>query len=180
MTDTAKQDNQIAETPFGKRRMKPRACIVESKHHVRSLLSEALEEQGFIPHACATLDDLDTSLRSDFPDAIVISFSMNGLAVSDILNLLAVRACAASVLLIGRPDAPAVKAACELGKNLALDLLPVLPTPFSDRDLHARVAACPCRTPIATGRCGRGARRRLARTLVSTQDQRAKPFAGRR
>lgn len=141
MTDPAKQDSRVAETPFGKRRMKPRACIVESKHHVRFLLSEALEEQGFIAHACATLDDLDTSLRFDFPDIIVISFSMNGLPVPDILKLLAMRTCAARVLLIGPPDAPAVKAARELGKNLALDLLPVLPTPFSDRDLHARVAA---------------------------------------
>ncbi|ABE63699.1 response regulator receiver (CheY-like) modulated diguanylate phosphodiesterase (EAL domain) [Nitrobacter hamburgensis X14] len=141
MTQKASYDDKIAETPFGKRRIKPRACIVESKHHVRSLLSETLEEQGFIPHACATLDDLDASLRSDFPDLVVISFSMNGLPVPDILNLLAVRACAATVLLIGPPDAPAVRAARELGEKLALDLLPMLPTPFSDRDLHARVAA---------------------------------------
>jgi EAL domain-containing protein (putative c-di-GMP-specific phosphodiesterase class I) len=141
MTDTARQDGRTAETPFGKRRIKPRACIVESKHHVRSLLSETLEEQGFIPHACATLDDLDASLRSDFPDLVVVSYSMNGLPVPDILNLLAVRGYAAMVLLIGPPDAPAVRAARDLGRKLAIDLLPVLPTPFSDRDLHTRVAA---------------------------------------
>ncbi|WP_439924665.1 EAL domain-containing protein [Nitrobacter sp. JJSN] len=141
MSDKASKDDRIAETPFGKRRVKPRACIVESKHHVRSLLSETLEEQGFIPHACATLDDLDASLRSDFPDLIVISFSMNGLPVTDILNLLAVRVFAGLVLLIGPSDAPAVRAAQELGEKLALDLLPMLSTPFSDRDLHACVAA---------------------------------------
>jgi EAL domain-containing protein (putative c-di-GMP-specific phosphodiesterase class I)/CheY-like chemotaxis protein len=141
MTDKASQDDRIAETPFGKRRIKPRACIVESKHHVRSMLSEAFEEQGFIPHACATLDDLDISLRSDFPDLIVISFSMNGLAATDILNLLAIRAFGGMVLLIGPPDAPAIRGAREFGEKLALDLLPMLPTPFSDRDLHASVAA---------------------------------------
>jgi EAL domain-containing protein (putative c-di-GMP-specific phosphodiesterase class I)/CheY-like chemotaxis protein len=141
MTDKASQDDRIVETPFGKRKIKPRACIVESKHHVRSMLSEAFEEQGFIPHACATLDDLDISLRSDFPDLIVISFSMNGLAATDILNLLAIRAFAGMVLLIGPPDAPAVRGAREFGEKLALDLLPMLPTPFSDKDLHASVAA---------------------------------------
>jgi EAL domain-containing protein (putative c-di-GMP-specific phosphodiesterase class I) len=140
MTDQASQDDKIAETPFGKRRIKLRTCIVESKHHVRALLCEALEEQGFIPHACATLDDLDASLRADFPDLIVISISMNGLPVPDILNLLAARSSAGTVLLIGPPDAPAVRAAWELGQELALDLLPVLPTPFSDSDLHACVA----------------------------------------
>lgn len=149
MTDTARQDDRIAETPFGKRRVKPRACIVESKHHVRSLLSEALEELGFIPLACATLEDLDASLRFDFPDMIVISFSMNGLSVPGILNLLATRNCAAKVLLIGPPDAPAVKADRELGENLALDLLPVLSTPFSDRDLRARVAALVPAEPLS-------------------------------
>ena len=141
MIDKASQDDRTAGTPFGKRRIKPRACIVESKQHVQSLLSETLEEQGFIPHACATLDDLDAALRSDFPDLVVISFSMNGLPVPDILNLLAVRACAGMVLLIGPPDAPAVRAAWELAKKLALGILPVLPTPFSDRDLHARISA---------------------------------------
>jgi EAL domain-containing protein (putative c-di-GMP-specific phosphodiesterase class I)/CheY-like chemotaxis protein len=140
MTDTSSPDDRIAETPFGKRRVKPRACIVESKHHVRSLLSETLEEQGFIPHGCATLDDLDASLRSDFPDLIVISFSINGLPVTDVLNLLAARTSAAMVLLIGPPDAPAVRAARELGKKLALEFLPMLPTPFSDKDLHERIA----------------------------------------
>lgn len=149
MTYTARQDDRIAETPFGKRRVKPRACIVESKHHVRSLLSEALEELGFIPLACATLEDLDASLRFDFPDMIVISFSMNGLSVPGILNLLAMRTCAAKVLLIGPPDAPAVKADRELGENLALDLLPVLSTPFSDRDLRARVAALVPAEPLS-------------------------------
>jgi EAL domain-containing protein (putative c-di-GMP-specific phosphodiesterase class I)/CheY-like chemotaxis protein len=140
MTDQASQDDKIAETPFGKRRIKLRTCIVESKHHVRALLCEALEEQGFIPHACATLDDLDASLRADFPDLIVISISMNGLPVPDILNLLAARSSAGTVLLIGPPDAPAVRAAWELGQELALDLLPVLPTPFSDSDLLDCVA----------------------------------------
>jgi EAL domain-containing protein (putative c-di-GMP-specific phosphodiesterase class I) len=140
MTDQTSQDDKIAETPFGKRRIKLRACIVESKHHVRALLCEALEEQGFIPHACATLDDLDASLRIDFPDLVVISISMNGLPVPDILNLLAVRSSAGTVLLIGPSDAPAVRAAWELGQELALDLLPVLPTPFSDSDLHTCVA----------------------------------------
>jgi EAL domain-containing protein (putative c-di-GMP-specific phosphodiesterase class I) len=142
MTDQASQDDKIAETPFGKRRVRLRASIVESKHHVRSLLCEALEEQGFIPHACATLDDLDASLRADFPDLIVISISVKGLPVPDILKLLAARSSVGTtVLLIGPPDAPAVRAAWELGHELALDLLPVLPTPFSDRDLRACVAA---------------------------------------
>src|SRR6185437_15902752 len=101
MTDKTGPDDRIAETPFGKRKLKPRACIVESKQHVQSLLCDTLEEQGFIPHACTTLDELEISLRAEFPDLVVISFSMNGIPVQDILHLLAARACAGNVLLIG-------------------------------------------------------------------------------
>jgi EAL domain-containing protein (putative c-di-GMP-specific phosphodiesterase class I)/CheY-like chemotaxis protein len=139
LTQKASHDDKNAGTPFGKRRVKPRACIVESRHHVRSLLAETLEEQGFIAYPCATLDDLDASLRSDFPDLIVVSFSMKGLPVTDILNLLAGWGSAAMVLLVGPPDAPALRAARELGEKLALELLPMLPTPFSDKDLHERI-----------------------------------------
>jgi EAL domain-containing protein (putative c-di-GMP-specific phosphodiesterase class I) len=141
MIDKASPDDRIAETPFGKRKLKPRACIVDSKQHVQSLLCDTLEEQGFIPYACATLDELDASLHVEFPDLIVISFSINGIPVPDILNLLAARACAAKVLLIGPSAAPAIVAARELGEKLQLGMFPVLSTPFRDSDLHARIAA---------------------------------------
>jgi EAL domain-containing protein (putative c-di-GMP-specific phosphodiesterase class I)/CheY-like chemotaxis protein len=140
MIDTMRHDDTISETPFGKRKLKPRAYVVESKQHVQSLLCDTLEEQGFIPHPCPNLDTLETSLRAGFPDLVVISFSMNGIAMVDTLNRLASRACAGKVLLIGPRDAPAIVAARELGHQLGLDMLPVLSTPFSDRDLHARIA----------------------------------------
>ena len=141
MIDKAARDDRIGEIPFGKRRVKPRVCIVESKQHVQSLLCDTLEDQGFIPHACATLAELEMSLRGEFPDLVVSSFSMNGLPIPEILHLLAVQAYAGKVLLIGSPAAPAVKAAQELGMTLELDMLPVLPTPFRDGDLHVRIAA---------------------------------------
>ena len=36
MIDKTSPDDRIAETPFGKRKLKPRACIVDSKQHVQS------------------------------------------------------------------------------------------------------------------------------------------------
>lgn len=140
MDETINLQNRIADAPFGKRKIKPRVCIAGNKPHVQMFLSETLEEQGFIPHACATLDEMDTSLRCEFPDLVVTSFATDGQKVRDFLHLLAARAYAGKVLLIGPPSAPAVQASQELGVKLALGMLPVLPTPFGDRDLQARVA----------------------------------------
>ena len=39
-------------THFGHRRLTPRACVVDSKKHLRLFLSDALEDLGFVTSEC--------------------------------------------------------------------------------------------------------------------------------
>ncbi len=140
MNDTLQRD-KLAQTTFGKRKVKPRLCIVESKPHVLTLLGDFLEDQGFIPTPCSKLDDLSGILETVLPDLVVATLSMDGLVAHNILQILATNNFAGKVLLIGPRAAPAVVATQELGQKIGLDMLPVLPTPFREEDLLKSVSA---------------------------------------
>ena len=48
----------VQRATFGLRKAVPRACVIDSKQHLRTFLSEALEELGFVVHRCASADDV--------------------------------------------------------------------------------------------------------------------------
>ena len=47
---------------FGRRKVRPRACLADGKQHIRTFLAEALEELGFITCECAHVDALPAIL----------------------------------------------------------------------------------------------------------------------
>ena len=57
--------------PFGRRPIPPRACIVENKTHVRTFITEMLDELGFIAREAGT-PDIRTVLHDFRPDLIVL------------------------------------------------------------------------------------------------------------
>ncbi|RTL51817.1 MAG: EAL domain-containing protein [Bradyrhizobiaceae bacterium] len=140
MNDTVQEDASARPT-FGKRKIKPRLCIVENKQHILTLLGDTLEDQGFIPTPCSRLDDLGGILETVLPDVVIVPTSVNGLPTHDIIHALAAGRFPGKVLLIGPSVAPAVAAARELCGKLGLDLLPVLATPFREEDLFNSVAS---------------------------------------
>jgi EAL domain-containing protein (putative c-di-GMP-specific phosphodiesterase class I)/CheY-like chemotaxis protein len=123
---------------FGRRKVIPRACIVDSKRHIRTFLRHALEEFGFLACECDQVDQFVRVLDQTFPDLIMLSAS-DGEA-RRYLAVLAARAFDGRILLFGPPSSPLVVAHVELGAQLGLSTLPMLSTPFSADDLQARVA----------------------------------------
>ncbi|WLA64955.1 hypothetical protein [Bradyrhizobium diazoefficiens] len=73
---------------FGHRKLTPRACIADSKKHLRTFLAEALEDLGFITSECGQALELDTVLDAERPDLLVLGVSVDGIEVSKILETL--------------------------------------------------------------------------------------------
>ena len=73
--DHQRIDQSARLATFGRRRVAPRACIADSKQHIRIFLKEALEELGFITCECAQVSDLDAVLDTHLPDLVVLGLS---------------------------------------------------------------------------------------------------------
>src|SRR5262249_11394035 len=123
---------------FGRRRMAPQVCIVDRKRHIRKFLAEALEELGFITHACADTESLYQGCRAVPPDLIVLALSADAV---EVLEGLAAERFAGNVLLVGGRGSPMLIAIQEMGELLGLRMLPALGTPYRSQELNSRVAA---------------------------------------
>jgi EAL domain-containing protein (putative c-di-GMP-specific phosphodiesterase class I) len=125
---------------FGRRRVAPRACIIDAKVHIRTFLGDAFEELGFIADGCANAAQVGTALEETIPDLVVIVVSGQQASAPDVLSALAAAEFRGRVLLIGSRHSPALPAAQEHGEGLGLVMLPRLTTPFRSKDLIERLA----------------------------------------
>lgn len=125
---------------FGHRKLTPRACIVDSKQHLRSFLSDALEDLGFVTSECGQARDLSAVLDREQPDLLVLSVCSNGIEVGEILETLVRRNFPGKVLLIGQPEAIMVKAVRQIADEYGIAMLPALQTPFGAASLRDSVA----------------------------------------
>lgn len=130
-----------APTSFGRRKVVPRACIAEGKAHIRNFLREALEELGFIVSECSDATHVASTVSEHHSDLVVLGLSVGGVAASAAIESLNAGGFHGRVLVFGPPASPMVTAIAALGNEIGLDMLPLLPTPFSDQDLRERVAS---------------------------------------
>jgi EAL domain-containing protein (putative c-di-GMP-specific phosphodiesterase class I)/CheY-like chemotaxis protein len=126
---------------FGHRKVMPRACVTDSKKHLRTFLSEALEDLGFITSECGGASEIAGVLDAQQPDLFVLGVSFDGTEVGNILEILVRKDFSGKVLVIGPPDAIMVKAVRQIGEEYGIAMLPALQTPFSAGTLRASVAA---------------------------------------
>lgn len=133
----------LSTSKFGRRKMARFACICDSNRHVRTFLSDALQELGYIVRESAEADELSGNLEAMPFDLVVIGLSGGGVLANVFLTALAVRHHAGKVLLVGRLDSAIVKAVEESGKSLGLAMLPLLATPYRDENLRHILAALP-------------------------------------
>jgi EAL domain-containing protein (putative c-di-GMP-specific phosphodiesterase class I) len=148
--DNRRIDQASRLATFGRRRVVPRACIADSKQHIRIFLKEALEELGFVTCECAQAGDLDAVIDTHLPDLIVLGLSAGGPAAGELLKALAARAFEGKVLLLGPRDSRVVEAIREMGVELGVTMLPPLATPFGSEGLRASVAAfLPVEAPLS-------------------------------
>lgn len=87
---------------FGRRKVAPRACIADSKPHIRRFLKDALEDIGFITGEHEPDGDLTAALRGTLPDLFVLGLSAGGIAASNTLEQLAARRFDGKVLVFGQ------------------------------------------------------------------------------
>ena len=120
----------------GKHQLKPRACIFDPKPRIRAFLSEALEELGFIVHECATPEELDAQFDAKAPDLVVLGFSAGGVGTTGVLEQIAAHTFKNPVLLVAPQHKASVSVVYGIGEHLELNMLPLLPTPFSDESLR--------------------------------------------
>jgi EAL domain-containing protein (putative c-di-GMP-specific phosphodiesterase class I)/CheY-like chemotaxis protein len=138
-------ENQAAEEPdrsttFGRRKVRPRVCVADGKQHIRTFLAEALEELGFITCECAQVGELGMVVDRYIPDLIVFGLASGAVGI-EILRTLAARKFEGKILVFGPRDLPVTMAFRDLGEELGLAMLPILPTPFDDKSLRNSVGA---------------------------------------
>jgi EAL domain-containing protein (putative c-di-GMP-specific phosphodiesterase class I)/CheY-like chemotaxis protein len=135
------REEHVRPAWFGHRKLAPRACIADSKKHLRTFLAESLEDLGFITSECAEPGELDGLLEAERPDLLVLGVSVDGIEVGKILEILVRKDFGGKVLVIGQPNSIMVKAVRQIGDEYGISMLPSLPTPFSAGSLRASVAA---------------------------------------
>ena len=125
---------------FGHRKVTPRACVTDGKKHLRTFLSDALEDLGFITTECGHASELAAVLDAQQPDLVVLGVSFDGVEVGKILEVLVTKNFAGKVLVIGQPVSIMVKAIQQIGEEYGIAMLPCLQTPFSAGTLRDSVA----------------------------------------
>jgi EAL domain-containing protein (putative c-di-GMP-specific phosphodiesterase class I) len=133
-------DETIRAVTFGRRRVAPRVCVVDSKRHIRKFLRDALEELGFITYECTQASDLHRMLDNSLPDLVVLGLSARGSAAGEMLHALAAETFGGKVLPVGPRGSRVVEAVRDLGEELGVAMLPLLATPFGCEGLRASVA----------------------------------------
>jgi len=132
---------------FGHRKMMPRACVTDSKKHLRLFLVDALEDLGFITSECGQASELAAVLDAQQPDLLVLGVSVDGIEIGKILETLVKKNYNGKVLVIGPQQSILVKAVRQIGEEYGIAMLPPLPTPFSAGTLRASVAMLLPATP---------------------------------
>jgi EAL domain-containing protein (putative c-di-GMP-specific phosphodiesterase class I) len=132
--------NIIRPAAFGHPRMRPRACVVGGKQHVRGFLAEALEELGFAACQYKQGDDIGQIVERLLPELIVLGVSDGGTEGIGILSTLASKQYGGPILLLGAWHSGLVAAFQDFGQELGLAMLPALATPFDQASLRTRIA----------------------------------------
>lgn len=134
------EENRASNTSFGRRKVLPRACVTDSKKHLRTFLTDILEDLGFVTSDCATADELGIILETQLPDLVVLGVSVDGTEAGKILEALVRRQFGGKVLALGARDSIIVKAVRQVGEEYGLAMLPPLTTPFAAETLRERIA----------------------------------------
>lgn len=138
-------DNQ-----FGRRKISPRACIIDCRPHACNFLGEVFESAGFVTGVCTTPSELAVFVKRQPPRLTVLSVSQDGNETAHVVRILSEAKFRGSILLLGPEDLPALAAVWHSANELGLRVLPPLFTPFSDKSLRASVA-----TLLSDGEGGR-------------------------
>jgi EAL domain-containing protein (putative c-di-GMP-specific phosphodiesterase class I) len=126
-------------TTFGRRKVTPRVCVADSKKHLRTFLTEVLEDLGFVTCECAKADEMGMILETQLPDLVVLGLSVDGIEAGKILENLVRGNFGGQVLVIGARESIMVKAVQQVGAKYGITMLQPLTTPFAAESLRERL-----------------------------------------
>ena len=126
-------------TTFGRRKVTPRVCVADSKKHLRTFLTEVLEDLGFVTCECAKADEMEIILETQLPDLVVLGLSVDGIEAGKILENLVRGNFGGQVLVIGPRESIMVKAVQQVGAKYGITMLQPLTTPFAAESLRERL-----------------------------------------
>jgi EAL domain-containing protein (putative c-di-GMP-specific phosphodiesterase class I) len=127
-------------TTFGRRKAAPRACVAETKKHLRAFLSQVLEDLGFVTSECAGTSGLGRVLETELPDLVLICLSADRTEAGRILEVLVNHKFRGKVLAVGARDSVILKAVQQVGEENGIVMLPPLTTPFAAATLRERIS----------------------------------------
>ncbi len=139
ITTIGMQEHGISAA-FGRRKVSPRACIIDGKQHLRAFLADTLEELRFVTGECGDADDLTMRIADQQPDLLVIGSSVGGVEAARIIDVACNAGFRGSVMLISARETIAQRAILHHGLERGLTMLPPLSTPFSARMLRECIA----------------------------------------
>jgi EAL domain-containing protein (putative c-di-GMP-specific phosphodiesterase class I) len=125
---------------FGRRKVTPRACVVDGKRHLRAFLGEVLEDIGFVAGECGHADELRDILACELPDLILLGIAVDSIEPGRVLETLVREEFCGHVLAVGARESIVVRAVQQVGEEYGLKMLPPLTTPFAAETLRDRVA----------------------------------------
>jgi len=136
---------------FKPRHIVPRACVLDDKPHIRTFISDMLDELGFVTETAPQAIDIRALLQATNPSVIVVSISSApGSRASQVLMQLAAEGYRGNVMLFGGRASEALVSAQSLGEKLKLAMLSPLCTPFRDADMASNLSVfLPIRPPLA-------------------------------
>ncbi|TYL85142.1 EAL domain-containing protein [Bradyrhizobium rifense] len=140
MSDGISEVAERRPKTFGRRKVTPRACVADSKRHLRAFMSEVLEDLGFVTSECSSASELQTMLATDLPDLILFGIAADGIEPGKFLETLVREAFVGKVLAVGARESIILKAVQQVGEEYGLAMLPPLTTPFAAETLRERVA----------------------------------------
>ena len=141
-----------ASVLFKPRHVVPRACVLDDKPHIRTFISDMLDELGFATETAPQALDIRTLLQTTNPSVIVVSVSAEtDSRALQVLMSLAAEGYRGNVMLFGGRASDALVSAQSLGEKLRLAMLAPLCTPFRDAELASNLSVfLPIRPPLAT------------------------------
>ncbi|MBB1092314.1 EAL domain-containing protein [Rhodopseudomonas pseudopalustris] len=137
---TIDRQERAAPGAFGRRKVSPRACIIDGKPHLRAFLADALDELRFVTSECSGVDELAAVVGEQQPDILVIGSSIGGVEAARILDVACDAGFDGSVMLISARETIALRAILHHGLERHLTMLPPLATPFSAQMLRESIA----------------------------------------
>src|SRR5262245_39071230 len=139
--DDQRPEDAAKLAAFPQRSAMPSVCVADARQQIRTFLAETLEDLGCVTCECVHVVELSAELGARPPDLVVIGSSAGGIEACEMVELLAAKEFGGKVLVLGPRASPMVAAIQELGAELGLAMLPLLPTPFSRGDLRSSIAA---------------------------------------